>query len=490
LKHIASLQGISLPDDIYNHLEGFGLLCLSLCEAVSATQACSIFLMYLKLHFKDKSLIGSAADCFRGLFESDEIQPHSGLDRPDWLSSLRTAMTDWKLFINNPVFKKVSFLLSICVTLGLCDAASFEWNIGGVKAFSLPLIDKHYGALDLIDAAIETVMYFVEGGYECFVSKSFTPLLFSDHRARELEADYSFLVSNLEHVKTGNLRKLANCDENTYDLKLTKAINDADELHRCARGTWEKKLLFDRLTQMRKIRSTFDSTRVQGGLREAPFCVSIYGKSGVGKSSVSAISMVVGILSNGFAADDEMMATLNESDKYMSNYRSFINGIFIDDIGNTKADFVEKSPTNKIIEICNNVRQYANMAEADMKGKVSIEPKFVMLTTNVEKLCAHTYSNEPVSVVRRAHLHLIVRVKKEFCSSSFAGTANLQLDSEKVAAHYTDEDGIVNIPLVPDLWDITVRRVKPLQAGDGRADAVDFEIYEFEGKEMRDVSIH
>lgn len=489
LKELAQVHNLPISDDIFHQLEGFALLCLALSEAVSATQACSIFLMYLKLHFKDKSLIMTAADSFKSLFESNDIEPHSGVSKPTWLTSLRSALTDWKLLVNNPVFKKISYLMSICVTLGLCDAASFTWNIGGVRAFSLPVLDKHYGAVDLIDAAIETVMYFVEGGYECFVSQSFTPFLFSDLRARELEQDYGFLVSNLEHVKTGNLRKLANCDENEYDRRLNLAISEADELHRCAKGTWEKKLLFDRLAQLRKIKTTFDSTRVQGGLREAPFCVSIFGKSGVGKSSVSAISMVVGLLSNGFAADDEMMATLNESDKYMSNYRSFVNGIFMDDVGNTKADFVEKSPTNKIIEICNNVRQYANMAEADMKGKVSIEPKFVMLTTNVKKLCAHTYSNEPVSIVRRAHLHVTVTVKSEFCTNTFSGGANAQLDSEKVAKYYTDEHGIVNIPLVPDLWDITVERVAPKDGGEGRADAVAFEVYEFEGKKMEKVSI-
>ena len=483
LREQAQLAQLVLPDHFWSKLEDFVLFAASMSECTSYTQASSIFMLYLKTHY-DESLVILAAEAFESVFES-EVEPQGGT--PDWLTTLREGMTNWRTATSNPVFKKISYLISICISLGLCDAAQFEWRVGKFKVFSIPALERHMGAFDLIDAAIETVVYFVEGGYAAFTTGSFTPLLYSDQQAREFDEEFSFLVSNLEHVKTGNLRSFANIDEHTYDQRLSSAITLADSLYRSANGSWEKKIFYDRMMQLRRIKTTFDAIRVQGGLRVAPFTVNFYGKSGVGKSSLSAISMVYGLLANGFSAEDEMLATLNESDKFMSTYRSFVNGIFIDDIGNTKPDFVEKSPTNKIIEICNNVRQYANMAEADMKGKVSIEPKFVNLTTNVKDLGANYYSNEPVSIARRAHITVTVKVRTEFCSTGLVGTVGQQLDAERVAKHYTNEDGVVEIPVVPDLWSLTLERVIPV--ANTKADTIDYEVVEFEGKKMQDISV-
>ena len=478
--------GLNLSEQVLSRIEGVALLCSALSECQSYTQAFSIFMLYLKNHYSE-SLISRASVAFQILFRDDELDPQGG--KPEWIAQLRNIFSDWKLITNNPVFKKISHLISICITLGLCEAANFEWTVKGVKVFSIPAHEKHFGAIDLIDSAIETIVYFVEGGYECFTTGSLSPLMFSDMRAKEFEENFSKIVSLLEHVKTGNLQRMTDLDENSYDLLLSNTIETCNSLHSSCKGTWEKKIFFDRLQQLRKIRTTFDAIRVRGGLREAPFCVNIYGKSGVGKSSVSAISMVTALLSNGFQAEDEMMATLNESDKYMSNYKSYINGIFIDDIGNTKPDFVEKSPTNKIIEICNNVRAYANMAEADLKGKISIEPKVVMLTTNVKSLGAHTYSEEPVSIARRAHITVTVRVKTKFCTSGLCGSVGQQLDASKVSDFYT-KDGIEDIPLVPDLWDLTIERVIPKPGNNEHSkDVISYETVEHNGKKLDKCSI-
>jgi hypothetical protein len=490
LRAFANLQGLKVPSKVFSKIEGITLLLASLAECQSQTQALSIFLLYMKTHF-DESLIQVGAHAFESLFETpDEFEPHAGSDRPDWLTSLRSCSTNWALITKNPVFKKISFLISICVTLGLCDAASFRWDYQGVRLFSIPACERHHSAIDLADAAIETVMYFVEGGYECFMTNSITPFMYSDLRARDFELEYSFLTSNLEHIKTGNLRKCTGVEVHDYDLRLCTCIQDADDMYRSASGTWEKKILWDRLTMLKKVKVTCDSIRVEGGLRVAPFTVNIFGDTGVGKSSVSAIVMSVLLQSNGYDASDKMVVSLNDNDKYMSNLKSYTNGIFLDDVGNTKPDFVERAPTKTIIELCNNVRQSANMAEADMKGKVSIEPKVVIITTNVKNLCAEVFSNEPASIVRRAHITTTVKVKEKFCSKNYKGAVGQQLDSAAVREFYTDETGLCDIPIIPDLWDITLERVVPYkQAGATSASSISWEILRFEDEEMKDVDI-
>jgi hypothetical protein len=154
-----------------------------------------------------------------------------------------------------------------------------------------------------------------------------------------------------------------------------------------ARGPVEKNVLRRKLDALRVWQSSFRQTRVQGGLRESPYSIGVFGGTGVGKSSVANIMMITTLLHNGFRATDDRIITLNESDKYMSNYRSFINGVLLDDIGNTKAEYVEKAPTTLMIQLVNNVRTYANMAEAELKGKVSVEPKVVIGTKRQGYVC-------------------------------------------------------------------------------------------------------
>jgi hypothetical protein len=79
------------------------------------------------------------------------------------------------------------------------------------------------------------------------------------------------------------------------------------------------------------------------------------------------------------------------------------------------------------------------MAEADMKGKVSVEPKVVIGTKNVKDTCATVYSNEPASITRRDRITLTVKVKPEFAVHDM-------LNEDKVKAAFPN-----GAPLIPFL---------------------------------------
>lgn len=447
----------SLDESVVSMVENLVLLLGALIEAVSVTQITNIVLLYVKTHFKE-SLAVTAFEFIRSFLFP--VEPQGDNDVPDWLGGLRSHLGNWKLFTTHPVFKKFSYLCSCMITLGLCDKSSFDWNVAGVQIFSVNAVEKQVGAFDLLGAIVETLIFFVEGGYACFTTGSIKPLLYSDHRMREFDRDYNLIVANIDNVQTGNLHRSAGMDENEFAHKLEVTLRSAQELVDVAQGSWERKVFSDKLARLRNIESTFNLVRVQGGLRVAPYCVCFFGGSGVGKSSISALTMVVGLSSNGYRASDDVLITMNEADKYMSNMRSSVNGMFLDDVNNTRAAFVEKAPTTKFIEVVNNVRQYANMAEAQHKGKVSIEPRWVNVTTNTKDFGANVYSNEPVSVVRRANVTVTVTVKQKFCTRSFAGAHGMMLDPQKVAEFYTNpETGVVEIPMLPDIWDLKVERV-------------------------------
>jgi hypothetical protein len=166
----------------------------------------------------------------------------------------------------------------------------------------------------------------------------------------------------------------------------------------------------------------------------------------------------------------------------MSTYRSYITGIKMDDYGNTKMDFWEKSPSDWIIKICNNIREYAVMADIANKGKITIEPGCLTITTNVEDMHASKCSYNSMSILRRAHTHVELKVRPEFL------TDNL-LDSSKVLQKFGSLDQ------VNDIWLVTIK--KPLGNTDNSQKFANFDIikedisiYEYMSYLVEKVKIH
>jgi hypothetical protein len=441
---LPTLPGID-TNRIVSEIENISALFIALSETASLKQFAAILFLYLKTHCSG-SILTQVIDYIKSECDVDVLESQDSLPSPKWINLLKDCKDNWSIVINNPAFKKVSTLLSMVAALGLCDLAKLNFDVNGIRIFSVPAYKNHITAIDFAGAVFDTISYFVEGGYKCFIEKSLTPFIFSDDASREFETDYFHIMELAPFMKSGNLLKKKNMTENDFDFILSKAITSATTLYHAAAGSWEKSLISSRMIQLNKINADFITCRMDGKLREAPFAIYVEGASGVGKSSFAAIIMRVVLLANGFDASDERIMAMNEADKFMSTYRTYINGIFIDDLGNTQAQFVETSPVAKVIEIINNVPAYANMAEADMKGKVSIEPRCVVGTSNVNiNTIARQYSNEPYSISRRFPVHCLISVKKEFQMTDG------RLDSAKVHEKYPE-----GIPAVPDLWNVRI----------------------------------
>jgi len=472
LDELSSVQNIPVSSKAMKHVERTIMLYFSLIKAVDIGQAIAIIGLYLEA-FYEKSLCETVLDQVVKISMNDQAG-----DNPDWLCLLKQAQTNWKLVVANEGFAHVSKVLSIMLGLGLCSNADLDFTVAGMKLFSVQAMKKQVTAFDLGDAVFSTLTYFVEGGYECFRQKSIQPILYGDFDFIALEKQIARCEELFEYANTGDLRSKYDMDPNDYDNLLRETIEELDTQLKITKNAVTERILRDKREKLRKLRTLFDQKRVQGGLREAPYGMGFVGDSGVGKSSVSNILMISVLMHCGFSANDDRLITLNESDKYESTYRSDINGVFIDDLGNTKAEFVEKSPTQKILELHNNVRSYANMAEAELKGKVSKEPKVVNTTRNVLTKHATTYSNKPLSILRREDFSCIVRNRPEFTTLD-------RLDQHKVLEAFPDD-------IIPDCWlcdlyQFTEDKV-PSSDFDTKSSIVTEPVY-YKGKKMHDISI-
>lgn len=466
-----------LSDQMLDKVEGLIALYFALAECVSKKQFISVAVLYAKTHCS-RSLVGYISVIADDLFK--DMTPQ-GSKTPEWLNLMTTSLTNWKLVCCNPGFKKVSRVLSMMVTLGIFTK-DLSCNVKGVEIFAIGAMEKQLTAVDLIDAVIETIVFFAEGAYRCFDEGSFNPLLYNSSAMAKTEKRYVEMLSLWEYARNGNLSRFASISESEFDADLAKLVRDLEEMYKQASPGIEKKVLCDRWREMAKIQTEFESSRVRGGLRMAPYCFKVFGESSVGKSTFTDVVMSTILKANKFPSSDEYIITLNPDDKHMSNMRSYVTGIKIDDYGNSKLDFVDIAPSDWLVQLCNNIKRYAIMADLANKGKVSLEPACVSITTNVEDLLAHQVSNEPVSIGRRAHVHVDIKVKEEFRLMDEEGKPTHMLDPNKVFERYGDSTDI------QDLWLVTVRvmRIIPSQM-QGKRVPPTFEFENLEG--MTNVSI-
>jgi hypothetical protein len=84
----------------------------------------------------------------------------------EWLSKIPDLRENWDAVRNAPMFGKISALISVAASVGLCSVTNLKWSVQGVDLFRLGTVSKHSTAIDLVGAVLDTVVYFIEGGYE------------------------------------------------------------------------------------------------------------------------------------------------------------------------------------------------------------------------------------------------------------------------------------------------------------------------------------
>lgn len=457
----ATRDSTSLSPDVLRFLsQAEGLITtmyvLSLQTTISGVVG--VVSLYLRSINPDFSLVSIASSLIQGVLDdekndADEIETQSG---HEYIELFKKAIFDWNKFRENVFFSKISLILSVLVSYGLCDAAKIPFCSKGLGLFSTEMITKHLSTGDIVQAMLDTALYFIEGGYQLFVHGDITPLLFGDKDIREFEEDFCTCKTLIKCVRVGSLAEQTPClSEGELQALIRKCIETSTRLARNAKTNWEKQIFSSRKQQLLDLQVQFEADRTKGGLRIEPYTFLLHGPSAQGKSIVNGILIDAFLLANDLDVDPTLRVNLNEADKFLSNVRGNTKVITIDDICNTRSEFLADAPTRKIIDLVNNIKNYALMAEADLKGKIILEPDIVTATTNVPKLNSNLYSNEPLSILRRFRHHIAIKVKTEF-------SENNMMCSRKVEEAI--ELGIIDRDL-PDVWDFHVTKYRAIFNG-------------------------
>jgi len=380
----------------------------------------------------------------------------------------------WLLFKESEIFIELYHILRMLITLGFMKKVNFSYQ--GFSVFvSEPLrqtvtIPEVLEKMALFGKLLvsRVLLVFETGDIQLF---------FQSEAKSAYDDEFTFIKSQKPRIDIG---RAAEVDDESYDRRVHECIEATISLLNACK-TGERAYYSSRLALLRDIQTSRTLSKKEG-IRVKPYGVLLYGGSGVGKSAIANALTRFVLQSNGFDYSPRAVTSLNMEDKYQSEFATHHKGVIFDDICNTALDRAEGSPTLPVIMFLNNMTMAALNANAEMKGKVMIEPMVVTATTNVKDLLSNQLSNEPVSINRRFEVTITQKVRPEFCKP---GTQ--MLDSSKIIHMAGDQ--------FPDYATYTVEepRYRELKTGDkftsGKTQNVIFVPRVFEHRELIDVDI-
>jgi hypothetical protein len=437
LDALSKFSKVDIPDKILREVEGLLLLIVNLSQQTTALGVTTSILTWLQGRFTS-----SMCKVISEFVDEVLITPQSNVT-PDWLDCLRDVRTNWQLCKSNRAFRQISKLLGCLVTLGLCDISDLTFNLGKFKIFEPEIADRHMSAFDVADAMFETVVFFVEGAYLCFQTGSLKPLLVNDRTSMELDTEFAQISAWYDLVRNGNLRKFADMSDQEFEKRLNRLSSALKNLSDTLRGL-DKKLVLDKFQKVLRMQNEFVAMKLASGVRRSPWGIELFGASSQGKTTLGDQLLDAVLISQDLPIGKEYRCAYNAGDKFMSNWTTDKLVMIFDDMSNGKSQFVERPPTQAIIDVVNNQMFYAPKAELEAKGKCFVEPMIAMATTNVKNLDAGLYSNCPYSIQRRLKC-ITVNAKREF--QRIENGVACGIDSEKVRNHYTI-DGVYTPPVL------------------------------------------
>lgn len=358
-------------------------------------------------------------------FQIDSLDMYKiqGTLSDDFISSMKTALKTLR-------YRNSEFCTHLTKCIILICSYIVAKNIPGAKFcnnfcdFMSTRILKSVSTGDLLENIFETAQLVCEKATMAFTAGDMWLFFADESKVTQYEDACSVVMSEILFVESGQIDKMS-MTVSLYKAQLMEMIKQTKDL--ISNGDRTMRSYYSaRLIKLRDIERRLKSCASNAMMREAPYSVLISGGTSVGKTATTHKIVKYLLESTGVPARGEHVVTLNDKDKYQSEYNDTHRAVILDDICNTNPKIVTEDPLNLILKMINNAPMAVVKAEAELKGKIFWHPELVVATTNVEDLHSTTYSCEPASIMRRWQFVIEQRVKHEWsCSGGM-------LDSQKV----------------------------------------------------------
>lgn len=376
----------------------------NLQRCTSITHFVDAFVLFLATEFPNisKSFI---SECLRTIVP-DQTLPEVQASMPT-LKQLNDGWNDVRNLRYVEILKKliiVGCFFSVLRVDGSCHKFMLDHFVGNAK--NIP-------SVDILSYAVEAVSYIGEKASVLWttgdVSTLWTEL--SKHEKNAVESNY--LISQYEIMMNSSHSNLA-ISVKELKVRLTDLI--ASYLRLVKTGTtYERALAESAMRPLSSMLTEVDLRLNANSIIKRPFSLLLYGKPGVGKSSLINKLWVPMARANKLPVGEQHQCILNTAEKYDSNANSQ-SCFVLDDLASRIPGGGEATcASQKIIQLINNVASYAVKADVASKGRILLAPDFVFGTTNVPGLNANLEMNEPQAIYRRFNYRVDVKARPELC---------------------------------------------------------------------------
>lgn len=334
---------------------------------------------------------------------------HSPLDDNTLFHSLANCWAQISSSIFVQKLKKFAALLS-----ALLASTVLGTKLDGEKFAELwKSLSEKANCVDLFAQLLHNVLWILDRGVAVISGeRKFMDIFSSETVGQSFDIRYARLMGSVDKLEASTGDELYSPEQAL--MLIVKMRTECELLMRSSKSKAENVMFGRQIKDLEALAFRINIIAANSEIRRAPFAISINGDTGVGKSA--NVGVIVATLQNALdiGKGSRFVHSHNSDDKYFSGYTAYTNTIILDDIGNTKEQFVDESPSNVIIAIINNQPRFAVMADVTDKGKLAIRPDVVIGTTNVKDLRSEVYTNNALSMLRRFKYHITMTVKDEF----------------------------------------------------------------------------
>lgn len=499
--------GIKSSEQLLDFIENVALLYSGIENAANNLGVFTALLTYLKTHIKGSIFFELRELITRIMFEPDEnqVEVQAGEetseekkeissdeedprlktntefqwnDKPEWLKRLKDFRANWAQARDSLFTTKLSKLLGLVVVLGLCDEENVKFDIAGFELISADLNVVHKKAGSVIDAVMDTVVYFVEVGYACWKHGSLNPL-WSGMEDVTMDQRIADIRRWWDSCAVGNLQTDFGIDDREFSIKLEDAIVELERRKKIITRGMAHATLVRLHSQLMEIHNNFVDLKIAGGTRMSPMLLCFFGNTAQSKSFITEQVKRALLTSAGVEASERLWYTKNPGERFWSKYRSDMTSINWDDFCQGVADKASFNPWEDIFRIKNNVKCSLEMADLESKGRVFAEPELCTITTNSEWMQVKTWVTSPSAALRRIDYRIIVSTRPEF---SMNGEKGGMLDEEKALLWRKAN----RHEPIDDIWLCTVQKFTPI-AGASISALPNVENVRWRGRELKNI---
>jgi hypothetical protein len=447
-------SGVSFLERIVSRLEDAGLMGIGILTAASWQSAVIILLQYFKTFVPGSAIkllstvFNKAHTAFTSLWDSKFKQ--QGLEKTfSFKDCLLWITHNWEMVRKSEAATKIGDAVTLALTF-FCGGTNTGRFVASkaYEIFRLKAWNPTKGVMGFIDTILSTLQFVIEKGALVIETGDISSIFYSKDEWTDIDLEYLKIVEWSKLAITDKLRNIRELSEDVfasdedYTYRLFSLKKKLTDFRKVESNPINKTRIDTMILRLGTITVAIRSQKKAATYKEAPFCIMFYGDSSINKSLLMNAAAKMIAQANGLPGGNENICSPNESDKYDSEYNDEIHHtLFIDDILNTKVDWYEVPPTNRLLRVKNNQPQTVLKADVESKGCMTWRVKHMILSTNVKDLKAHLFSNLAASIMRRIDYVITVKLKDEF-KDAYGGFMNPTQDC------------------LPDAWNFVIQKIK------------------------------